>query len=374
MYFKDIIGQEDIKQRLIQSAQTGIVPHARLFTEQGGAGAFPLALAYARYLNCTDRTETDACGHCPSCRKYDELAHPDLHFVFPIVAKKDKKKEVCDDYLAEWRAFLKDRPYFNIDDWLDHIDAGNSQALIYSRESEDIIHKLSLKIYEADYRILLVWLPEKLHPTCANKLLKIIEEPPVNTVILMVSEAPDLILGTIQSRAQRMHVRPIRTEAIAAAMISRYGLSREDAQHVAHLSGGDYLRAMEAISLGEENKFFLEQFKGMMRNSWARNVKGMRAMADTMAAIGRERQKNFLAYCQHLIRENFMYRFQAPELNYMNLDEASFAVKFAPFVNERNVIDLMEELAKAERHISQNVNPKMVFFDLSLRITVLIKQ
>lgn len=374
MYFKDIIGQEDIKQRLIQSAQTGIVPHARLFTEQGGAGAFPLALAYARYLNCTNRTETDACGHCPSCRKYDELAHPDLHFVFPIVAKKDKKKEVCDDYLAEWRAFLKDRPYFNIDDWLDHIDAGNSQALIYSRESEEIIHKLSLKIYEADYRILLVWLPEKLHPTCANKLLKIIEEPPVNTVILMVSEAPDLILGTIQSRAQRMHVRPIRTEAIAAAMISRYGLSREDAQHVAHLSGGDYLRAMEAISLGEENKFFLEQFKGMMRNSWARNVKGMRAMADTMAAIGRERQKNFLAYCQHLIRENFMYRFQAPELNYMNLDEASFAVKFAPFVNERNVIDLMEELAKAERHISQNVNPKMVFFDLSLRITVLIKQ
>lgn len=374
MYFKDIIGQEDIKQRLIQSAQTGIVPHARLFTEQGGAGAFPLALAYARYLNCTDRTETDACGHCPSCRKYDELVHPDLHFVFPIVAKKDKKKEVCDDYLAEWRTFLKDRPYFSIDDWLDYIDAGNSQALIYSKESEEIIHKLSLKIYEADYRILLVWLPEKLHPTCANKLLKMIEEPPVNTVILMVSEAPDLILGTIQSRAQRMHIRPIQTEAIAAAMISRYGLSREDAQHIAHLSGGDYLRAMEAISLGEENKFFLEQFKGMMRNSWARNVKGMRAMADTMAAIGRERQKNFLAYCQHLIRENFMYRFQAPELNYMNLDEASFAVKFSPFVNERNVIDLMEELAKAERHISQNVNAKMVFFDLSLRITVLIKR
>lgn len=374
MYFKDIIGQEDIKQRLIQSAQTGIVPHARLFTEQGGAGAFPLALAYARYLNCTDRTETDACGHCPSCRKYDELVHPDLHFVFPIVSKKEKKKEVCDDYLAEWRTFLKDRPYFSIDDWLDYIDAGNSQALIYSKESEEIIHKLSLKIYEADYRILLVWLPEKLHPTCANKLLKIIEEPPVNTVILMVSETPDLILGTIQSRAQRMHIRPIQTQAIAAAMISRYGLSREDAQHVAHLSGGDYLKAMEAISLGEENKFFLEQFKGMMRNSWARNVKGMRAMADTMAVIGRERQKNFLAYCQHLIRENFMYRFQAPELNYMNLDEASFAVKFAPFVNERNVTELMEELAKAERHISQNVNAKMVFFDLSLRITVLIKR
>ena len=346
MYFKDIIGQEEVKERLRQSTRTGIVPHAQLFTEQGGAGAFPLALAYARYLNCTNRTETDACGRCPSCLKYDELAHPDLHFVFPIVAKKEKKKEVCDDYLSEWRGFLKEHPYFNMDEWLDYIEAGNSQAIIYSKESDEIIHKLSLKIYEAEYRILMVWLPEKLHPTCANKLLKIIEEPPMKTVILMVSETPDLILG----------------------------LSPDDAKHVAHLSSGSFIKAMEAISLGEENKFFLEQFKAMMRNSWARNVKGMKAMADVMAGIGRERQKNFLSYCQHLIRENFMYRFQSPELNYMNLDEASFSVKFSPFVNERNVIDLMEELAKAERHITQNVNAKMVFFDLSLRITVLIKR
>lgn len=374
MYFKDIIGQEEVKQRLIQSALTGVVPHAQLFTEQGGAGAFALALAYARYLNCTRRGGADACGECPSCRKFDELVHPDLHFVFPIVAKKEKKKEVCDDYLVEWREFLQGRPYFNLDDWLDAIDAGNSQALIYSKESDEIIHKLSLKIYEADYRILLVWLPEKLHPTCANKLLKVIEEPPRHTVILMVSETPDLILGTIQSRAQRVHVRPIQTEAIAEAMTSRFGLSADDAAHVAHLSSGNFLRAVEAISLGEENKFFLEQFKGMMRNSWARNVKGMRLMADMLASIGRERQKNFLAYCQHLIRENFMYRFQSPELNYMNSDEAGFAVKFAPYVNERNVVDLMDCLAEAERHITQNVNSKMVFFDLSLRITVLIRK
>lgn len=374
MYFRDIIGQEEIKEQLIKSARTGIVPHARLFTEQGGAGAFPLALAYARYLNCTNPTEEDACGKCPSCLKYNELVHPDLHFVFPIISKKDKKKEVCDDYLTEWRGFLKERPYFNMDSWLDYIEAGNSQALIYSKESDEILRKLSLKIYEATYRILLVWLPEKLHSTCANKLLKIIEEPPLNTVILMVSENPDLILGTILSRAQRLNVRAIHPEAIVHAMTSRFGLSTEDAQHITHLANGNYLKAIEAISLGEENKFFLEQFKGMMRNSWARNVKGMKEMADLLASIGRERQKNFLAYCQHLIRENFMYRFQSPELNYMNLDEAGFAVKFAPFVNERNVFDIMEELAKAEQHVAQNVNAKMVFFDLSLRLTVLIKR
>lgn len=217
----------------------------------GGAGAFPLTLAYARYLNCTNRTETDSCGHCPSCLKYNELAHPDLHFVFPIVSKKDKKKDVCDDYLTEWRGFLKDRPYFDIDGWLDYIDAGNSQALIYSKESDEIIRKLSLKIYEATYRILLVWLPEKLHPTCANKLLKIIEEPPRNTVILMVSELPDLVLGTILSRAQRINVRGIHPEDIAASMISRFNLTPEDAKHVAHLANGSYLKAVEAISLGK---------------------------------------------------------------------------------------------------------------------------
>lgn len=373
MYFKDVVGQEAVKERLIQSARTGVIPHAQLFTENGGAGAFPLALAYARYLNCTRRTEADACGSCPSCLKFNELVHPDLHFVFPIVAKKEKKKEVCDDYLAEWRSFLKQHIYFGLDEWLDCMDAGNSQAIIYSKESDEIIRKLSLKIYEADYRILLVWMPEKLHLSCANKLLKIIEEPPKNTIILMVSETPDVILGTIQSRSQRIVVRPIAEEAIVNEL-KREGLSSGDAGYIAHLSNGSLLKARVAISLNEEKSFFLEQFKGMMRNSWARNVKGMKEMADMMAGIGRERQKNFLSYCQHLIRENFMYRFQSADLNYMNLDEAGFAVKFAPFVNERNVFDLMDELAKAEYHIGQNVNAKMVFFDLGLKITVLIKR
>lgn len=374
MYFKDIIGQEEIKRHLIQTAQSGVLPHAQLFTEPGGSGAFALALAYARYVNCSRRTDTDACGQCPSCLKYDELAHPDLHFVFPIVAKKERKKEICDDYLQEWRAFLHDHTYFGIDQWLDAMDAGNSQALIYSKESDEIIRKLSLKIYEADYRVLLVWLPEKLHVSCANKLLKLIEEPPAHTLILMVSEQPDLILGTIQSRTQRINIPRILPEDLAKAMQSRYGLSPEDAHYVSHLANRNYLKAVEAISVNEETMFFLEQFKTVMRNSWARNVKAMKEQADVLASIGREKQKNYLAYCQRLVRENFIYRFQAPELNYMNREEAAFAVKFSPYVNERNVIELMDELAKAELHISQNVNPKMVFFDLALRITVLIRR
>jgi DNA polymerase-3 subunit delta' len=374
MYFKDIIGQQEIKQRLTESAGKGVVAHAQLFCEQGGTGVFPLALAYARYLNCANPSDTDSCGHCPSCAKFNELAHPDLHFVFPIVSKKEKKKEVCDDYLPEWRAFLKKQVYFGMNEWLEAIDAGNSQAIIYSKESDEIMRKLSLKIYEAAYRILLVWLPEKMHSTCANKLLKIIEEPPANTVILMISEEPDTVLGTIRSRAQRINVRGIRQDDMTEALINKEMLEPEAAKEIARLSGGSYLKALEFISLNEENEFYLEQFKEMMRNSWARNVKGMKTSADLLAGIGRERQKNFFSYCQHLIRENFMYRFQSGELNYMNRKEAEFAVKFASFVNERNVFELMDELAKAERHIIQNVNAKMVFFDLALRITVFIRR
>ncbi len=374
MYFKDIIGQEDIKRHLIRTAQSGVLPHAQLFAEPGGSGAFALALAFARYVNCSRRTDADACGQCPSCLKYDEAAHPDLHFVFPIIAKKEKKKEVCDDYLQEWRAFLHENTYFGIDQWLDAMDAGNSQALIYSKESDEIIRKLSLKIYEAEYRILLVWLPEKLHVSCANKLLKLIEEPPARTLVLMVSEQPDSILGTILSRTQRINVPRILPEDLEKAMQSRYGLSAEDARQVSHLANGNYLKAVEAISVNEESRFFLEQFKTVMRNSWARNVKAMKEQADVLASIGREKQKNYLDYCQRLVRENFVYRFRAPELNYMNREEAAFAVKFSPYVNERNVMDLMDELEKAGLHISQNVNPKMVFFDLALRITVLIRR
>ena len=374
MYFKDIIGQKEIKKELIQSAQTGIVPHAQLFAGQNGTGTFPLALAYAQYLNCTNRTDTDSCGQCPSCLKYEALAHPDLHFVFPIVTKKDKKKEICDDYLTEWRLFLKDRPYFTFDEWLECIDAGNSQAIIYSKESDEIIRKISLKIYEAKYRILLIWLPEKLHPVCANKLLKVIEEPPQNTIILMISEMPDLILGTIQSRVQRINVHGIHSEDLSAAMVTKFGLTTKDAAYIAHLANGNYLKAMETISINEENKYYLEQFIQMMRKSWQRDVRGLKNIADSLASIERERQKNFLIYCQHLIRENFIYRFQLPDLNYLNLEEAAFSRNFFPYVNERNVFEIMDELSKGERDIAQNVNSKMVFFDIALKLTRLVKQ
>ena len=372
MFFKDIIGQDNLKQQLISAAQKGVVPHALLFCGQAGYGTFPLALAYARYLNCTERSDTDACGECSSCLKFNELAHPDLHFIFPI-ASEGTKKTISDDFLPEWRTFLTTHVYFDLNRWLNEMNA-TKQALIYAKESDEMIRKVSLRIYEADFRILFIWMPERMHLACANKLLKVIEEPPQNTIILMVSENPERILGTILSRSQRINVKPIDTNALARYAHSLYGLDETESQQIAHLAHGNYLQLIDAMHRSEENELFLQHFIRMMRNSWSKNVKEMKAFAEEIASLGRERQRNFLAYSQRLIRENFIYRFQESEINYMNQEEALFSSKFAPYIHERNVFDFMEELSEADRHIAQNGNAKMVFFDLTLRITVLLQK
>lgn len=375
MFFKDIVGQSEVKERLVTSARKGLIPHAQLFCGPEGVGKFPLALAYAQYLNCENPTDNDSCGKCASCIKYAHLTHPDLHFVFPIVKKAAKKKEVCDDYIADWREFVKQHNYyFNLTQWLDHIDAENSQGLIYAKESEEILRKLSLRIYEAKYKIMIIWLPEKMHESCANKLLKIIEEPTDNTIFLLVSDTPDNIITTIQSRCQRINVHGVSESDIVQALESEYNILSDDATTVAHLSKGSYLKAVETISLNEEHKFFFNLFVQMMRASYTRNIKEIKTIGNELAAIGRENQKSFLIYSQRMVREYFVSNLHQPEITYLAQDEANFGIRFAPFINERNIVGFMDELALAERHIEQNVNAKMVFFDLCLKITMLIKQ
>lgn len=374
MYFKDIVGQDGIKERLLKSAREGFIPHAQLFCGPEGIGKLPLALAYAQYLNCENPSDTDSCGVCPSCKKYANLAHPDLHFVFPIVKKATKKKEVCDDYIVEWREMFESTPYFSYHQWLSNIEAENSQGVIYAKESEEIVRKLSLKIYEAKFKVMVVWLPEKMHEACANKLLKIIEEPTPNTVFLLVSDAPDMIIGTIQSRSQRINIPSIEKSEIEKVLIEKYNINDIDAENIAHLSRGSFVKALETISLDEENKYFFELFVNMMRSSYARNIKSIKAIAADLAGIGRERQKSYLMYSQKMIREYFVSNLQHPDIVYLNNSENAFGVRFAPFINERNIMDFMEELSLAEMHIEQNVNARMVFFDLCLKVTMLLKR
>ena len=374
MLFKDIIGHDDIKQRLIKSVKDNHIAHAQLFSGLPGLGKFRLALAYAQYIHCTNRKDYDSCGVCSSCVKYNKLIHPDLHFVFPVLNKKGKKDAYCDDYLPEWRVFLTHNEYFDLNDWLSDIGTDNQQANIFTREADEIIKKLSKKSYESEYKIMIIWLPERMREEAANKILKILEEPYDNTFFLLISNDPESLLTTIRSRAQQIFVRPLSEEIIKSALVNRYGVDNAQAVNIAHISNGNIHKAIENISISEEKEYFLELFMHMMRMSYGRKLKEMKLWSEEVAGLGREKQKLFLQYSQRMIRENFIMNFSTPVLNYMTLPEINFSTRFSPFVNENNTEQIMETLELAELHITQNVNAKMVFFDMALRFIMLLKR
>ena len=373
MLFKDIIGQEEAKERLIREAKEGKIAHARLFCGNEGVGKLPLAIAYAQYLSCEHPTDNDSCGVCPNCVKYNKLIHPDLHFVFPVIKKKNKDT-ISDDYLQEWREILNSSPYFNLNMWLKEMGAENQQAQIYVKESDEIIRKLNLKSSQGGYKVMIIWLPEKMNVECSNKLLKLLEEPPTQTIFILISEEPDMLLPTIQSRVQRFNIHAIDKEKIAETLCLNYGLEPNDAKNIAHRCQGNFLKALETIHLNEDNQFYFEEFVSLMRLAYQRKIREIKQWSDNIAAIGRERQKNFLAYIQRMLRESFIYNFHTPDISYLSGEEQKFSSRFSPFINEDNVISIMEELSIAEQHIGQNVNAKMVFFDLALKMIVLLVQ
>lgn len=370
MYMKDIIGQNEAKQHLLTLVHEARVPHAMLLYGPSGSGKLPLAIAFARYLTCDHPGTDDACGHCPSCLMMNKLAHPDVHFAFPVIKKKSGRDTVSADYLDQWRQQLLDTPYFDLPMWLARIGTENQQAQIFVSESDEIQRALSLKPSRGKYKIMIIWLPEKMNAECGNKLLKLLEEPPAYTVFLMVSEAADTLMPTLVSRMQRFRLPPLTEEDIANMLTSRYMLSAEDSLEIAHLSEGSVITAVGNIRLGEERRMFFELFTSLMRLAYARRLKELKAWSEQVAALGRERQKNFLDYCEQMLRENFIYNFHHPEMNYMAREEKQFAVRFAPFINERNVTGIFNELQEAARHIEQNANPKIVFFDFVLKIIV----
>ena len=384
MLFSEIIGQQELKARFVRTVVENRIPHAQLLRGPEGVGKLGLAIAYAQYICCENRSSTDSCGVCPSCVKYRKLAHPDLHFVFPII-KPPSKTVVCDDFVADFRSMVLENPYFGVNDWYSKISGDAKQGLIYSSESEEILRKLSLKTYESEYKIMIIWLPEKMHNTCANKLLKILEEPPEKTLFLLVSNAPDQIITTILSRTQHVHIPRLAEGEIKAALLRNQDLEieQEEANYAAHIANGSYLAALAVLNDGDENKENFERFVLIMRLAWQvgnkkdhASLKTLRKWADDMAAatMGRERQKNFLSYAQRMTRENFIWNIKQPELNNLTSFEANFSQRFSPFINERNVELLMTEFALAERHIEQNVNAKMVFFDLTLKVIMLLKK
>jgi DNA polymerase-3 subunit delta' len=372
MFFKDIAGQNELKAKLRTIVEERRISHAQLFEGVAGYGALPLALAYAQYISCTARAE-DSCGVCRSCVKYAKLIHPDLHFVFPVnTTAKVKDKAVSDNFIAEWRKIMIDRKYFTEQEWYEHIGIENKQGIISAGEADKILAKLNYKPFESDNKTMIIWLPERLNPTSANRLLKFIEEPPSNTLFILVTENSNNILPTIYSRTQRIKLNPLKEEDIVEKL-NESGFDAKDVFTAARLSEGNYIKALQALQSSELTRVFFDSFIKLMRLAYQNKIIELITWAETMAAMGRERQKAFLVYAERMIRENFILNRDIPEIVYLGFEELEWAKKFSTFINETNVFALYEQFNICIPQISQNGNSKIIFTDLALKVRQLIR-
>jgi len=369
MLFKNVPGNKNLAEHLVRSARQGRVSHALLLNGPEGSAAFPLALAYAQYLVCTDDKNEDACGTCPACQRAAKFIHPDIHFVFPVATSKEVKADpISDRYIKQWRSFITENPYPGLQQWMGTIDVENKQGGIFNKEAESILRKMSLKAFESDYKIMIIWLPEKMNATTANKLLKLIEEPPAKTVFLLVSENTDAMLATIISRTQVIKIPRFTEAELAECLISEYPAKEKEIRETVALAQGNYIQAVDLLNRSEQIQYYHEQFIQWLRWSYKFNIRELLNWLPVISAIGRERQKTFLQYGLHLVRENFLMNRQLPELAKMTPAELEFSEKFNRFIHPGNVEQISTTLGLAIRHIEMNANPRILFLDLSAKL------
>lgn len=381
MNFNRVIGQEEAKQRLRQLVDEERIPHALMFTGPTGSGKMALALAFASFLlgerwDGKSMLESNA-SIANAEAMLAKWQHPDLHFSYPTIKPKgagSDTKVTSDDYAKEWRQMLSDDPYFSLEQWMTLMRAEKQQAVIFEAESDRLTRKLNMKSTLNGYKVSLIWLPERMNQTCANKMLKLLEEPPQKTVFLLVSEHPELLLETIRSRVQTFAVPRLDNEAIANALTTRRGIDTQDAERIARVAMGNWLKATEEIDAGNENKEFFNLFVSLMRFAFKKDVRQLKAWSNAVADFGREKQKRLIAYMLQMVRENFMYNFHDPALCYMTKEEEDFAKNFSPYINERNVMLLQQRLQQMTRDIGQNANAKIQFFDFALETTIFIRK
>lgn len=376
MQFNKIIGQKPVIERFIQTVQNSRISHAQLLYGPEGSGKLRLAIAYAQYISCTQRTGTDSCGTCPSCNKYEKLIHPDLHFVYPVVRIKKFDKPVSDHFIAEWRNFILNNKKQQFNVWLDFMGSENSQAGIFAQESSEIIRKLNLKTFESEYKIMIIWLPEKMNPSSANKLLKMIEEPPMKTLFLLVSDYPDQIINTIQSRSQFIKVPKIDDESLVEGLVKFHNLEKSQAEEIARLANGNLNVALDAIQSGELEQYNFKMFVDLMRLCYSAKIIEISNWVDEIANTGRERQKAFLGNALRMIRGNFIMNTLAGQSSNMlglKNEEYNFSTKFSTFIHQNNIKFISEELNLAYRHIERNGTDKIIFLDLALKLVKLLR-
>jgi len=373
MLFKQIVGQKLIKEHLIRTVKENRISHAQLFLGKEGYGSLALAIAYAQFIMCLDKKENEACGECSSCRKINKLQHPDLHFSYPTVGSKSGTPFISDDYIAQWREFVLKNPYGKYEEWLLKIDAGNAQGSIKVKEAESIVRKLNLKSFEAEFKIMIIWLPEKMNAESANKLLKLIEEPPEKTLFFLVSVNSEFIISTILSRTQLVKINRISDDDLFIGLQELKNIDERKAREVSRMSDGDYNEACNMIEMSVDTKQNFEAFTQLMRLSYMGKFPEIIKWVDEISKIGRERQKAFLAYSLKMIRENLITNQKQTELARFSDEEKSFAEKFSNFIHPENSGLIAEELNKAHLHISRNANVKVVMLDVCIQINRLLK-
>lgn len=377
MFFRDVIGQDDIKARLIRSIDEGRVAHAQLFFGAAGVGCLPMALAYAQYLSCENRTDGDSCGQCASCRQYAKLSHPDLHLVFPIVNKKSSGEDgsICNDFLPLFREALLKDPYMSLQDWQETLGE-DKKPVIYTREGDEIIRKLNLKSFESPYKVMIIWCAEQMHEACANKVLKILEEPQGQTLFILISDNIEDIIATIRSRVQQVFFPPIEPPYLSD-YLRRCGVADDSIDFFIRNSRGSINELSNQISQSDTRRQYFRMFTDLMRSCWNLNeetfTEHWKPLLNQFVALGRTGQLSFLQYAQRQLRENFVYNLSAESLVYLSSEELDFAHKFARFVNENNIEELADEFALAESHIDRNTKDQYVFLDLMLSVHRLLR-
>lgn len=371
MLFSQIIGQEDVKKKLIQSVRDNRVAHAQLFLGPEGSGSLALAIAYAQYINCTNRSENDSCGVCPSCKKINNLVHPDLHFVFPNAATKTIKSNTESDMLlSEWRDFVAStEAYGSLQDWYKSLEIENKQGMINVRDAATIMHKLNLKTYEAEYKIAIIWMADKFNITAANRLLKMLEEPPEKTVFLLVAENQEDLLSTIRSRTLLMKVPKLSVEEIQSALIHKFGCDFNTAHNAALISNGDWNAASHYIDDSEDEKLFFNCFQRWMRYCFRFSASELiDFIANDIKPLGREKQKNFLAYGLKVFHNAILHNNGLRNNVLLPDNELAFLNNFAPFVSNNNIGLITELFEESIRQIERNGNASLIFMDDSYKI------
>ena len=375
MLFKEIIGNNFVKKQLIEAVRNNRISHAQLFSGKSGSAKLALALAYAQFLNCENRTTVDSCGTCSSCLKFNNLSHPDLHLVIPVLKTKEVQKPVSDHFIGKWRDFITNNYYGSLNGWIDSIGTENKtgqQGTIYKDEANNIHKKLSLKNYEAEYRVVLIWMPERMNLEVSNKLLKLFEEPPKGTIFLFITENTNQLLPTIISRLQTIKIADFTAEDI----VNHFGeqvLSLEKAKQLRNLTNADLGKITQILEDKEGELDLFSDFSVWMRLTYKMDVQGISKWVDNLSLKGRKQQNLFLSYAIKMVRECLIYNFASDTLLKTNENEFAFLTKFSPFIHEENSVMITEKLEESIKAINRNANAKILFFELSLQMVKFLR-